>query len=216
MNRLRTTANLLYTHPKLSGIGALIGTVLGLIAAVRSEDLLIRIPGIFCTVIFGLATLWVIRQSLLALAKYLTWKFFAGISCGFILATLVQPSIGLPSLSKAIRPVEIIQVSPSNNEVLEDPRDDIEIFFSEDVQEAQRNRINVSIEPSHRIDMVWIVDPFMTGLPEPFNKLLIRSAQYNKEDGLKRFEYGTTYQLKIDGAALSQPYETQFRTPTIK
>ena len=83
MNRIRSATNLLSTHQTLSGISGLVGTVISLIAAIRSEDLWIQIPGILFTIVFGSTFIYVIRHPILATAEYLTWKFLLGHSLRF-------------------------------------------------------------------------------------------------------------------------------------
>ena len=225
MKGLETITRLLSTNQTLSGIGGLIGTILGVITAVRSDDLWQQIPGIFFALIFGLTFLHSIRQPLRDISQYLTqllrdisqyltWKFFLGVVVGIMLTVVFHPFIELPSIGRTVTPLSlnVIRSEPANGGTIDSPDHIIKVFFSEDIEESRRDLIEVSVDPRHRLKLSWIVDDLMSRSPNPTNELHIRSIEY-QEDGKKRFKYDTDYQLTIAGAALDEPVVIEFHTP---
>ena len=216
MHQLNSAVNWLSTHPVLTGLATLLGTVLSLVASLRSEDAWIRNTAIAISLILGLAFLYIVRQYIWSAARWLTWKFGLGFLLGILLILILDPLLKVSIYSvfqdKSVLAIEIVHTIPKSDSSLESAYQGIEIYFSSDIQEWQRKTIDIEIEPDYPVEKIWIVDT-RTGMPVPTNQLNIYPNKYFPGETRKRFEYNTNYSLLISGSTLQKTQEIQFQTP---
>ena len=85
-------------HPILS----FVGTFIGLIAAIRSEDSWIRWPAIVMTLVCSFAFLFLVRFWLQRKLTWLTRKYFIGLAFGVAVGAFASPFIFQPALTSLL------------------------------------------------------------------------------------------------------------------
>lgn len=213
MRRLVDAIDWISNHQTTTGLATLAGTALGLIAAVRSEDALLRLAGVIFATLAGLGLLWVCRRAFASIANWLTWKFALGVVFGIAISGLLLPLLSpfmaqiLPSSSKA--KVELTHTKPSANSMLRAATDRVEFYFSEAMSRSQRSGVSVTITPPYPIEWYWIVNEYS----EETRLLKIAPAKYYPNERLPRYEYGMVFSIEVKGGALQEPSIAKFRAP---
>jgi hypothetical protein len=198
------------SKPSFQGFAALAG----LIAAIASDNLIIRIPAL--VVLFGFLyvlrlTIWHYIKSLLT---WLTWKFVLGILVGILIGGIAYPffeSIFKFGFSSVVPQVEILDTYPVDGGRLQNLYDSIEINFSESIPSGYRSPlyVNVEVTPNIPIKRVWVYDYDPT---DCCRTLYIESARYFPNSPNPLFESSTTYHLKISGLLIKNPMDIEFHT----
>ncbi len=216
MKRLTNKIQWILARPTITGSATLAGTILGLIAALRSDDTYIRIAGIVVALFAGLSVIYIWRRYILLAAKWLTWKFGLGLIMGAIIVVLLYPYFE-PVIQKAThlgpaKQVEFTHSEPASNSVLESVTDDIKIFFSEEMSRSQRSSFNVFITPSYPIEWYWLISDYSKDTRE----LNINPGKYYPNERIPRFEHAMEYKVVVTGELLKDNVVVIFSTPDEK
>ena len=195
--------------------------LVGLIAAVLSDALWIRIPAILVLIGFVFALRSVIWQWMteigswiLALWELLNWRFLLGFFLGIIIALPLNPilnNVYQMVMFSAIPKVEVLDSNPSDGETLSRLHNSVEFRFSEVIPSKYlSNRfINVEISPDIPIEKTWIYnyDP-----EECCRRLSISPNKYYPNVNGPQFEPNTKYSIRLSGPLLKKDFETIFQT----
>ena len=190
-------------------------SLVGLIAAIVSENLLMRLSALLI-LLGGLIALrsniWYFLKNS---ARWLTWKFALGCLVGVLIGAIFFPlfeAFFKFGFSFFIPQVEIIETIPENGKTLQSVYDSIEINFSERILSQYHSPlyIRTEITPYIRTRMVWLFD---FDPSDCCRTLSIRPARYFPDDPIPQFEPNTTYHLTIKGLAIKKPLEIEFHTP---
>lgn len=216
MKRLVDATEWVSSHQAVTGFATLVSTVIGLIAAVRSEDTLIRISGVVLALFAGLILLYVCWRYLALVAKWLTWKFVLGLAIGIVTAASLYPFVA-PVVQRKLRSdqtkqVEFTHTVPKPNATLSDATDRIEFYFSEEMPRSQRHGISVTsvtITPLYPIESFWIVNEYS----DATRQLNIRPGKYYPNERRPRYRYGMEFTIEVKGGPLKERVAATFRTP---
>lgn len=206
-----TSLNDLISSSLFQGLAALVG----LIAAVASDKLYIRIPALLVLLWGVIALRSNIWHFMKGSATWLTWKFALGLVVGVFISVMLFPFIEVFSnlgVSFFVHQVEVIETSPEDGKTLQSVYDNIEINFSERILSTYRSSLYVRAEitPYIPIRLVWLFD---FNPSDCCRTLSIRPARYVRNDPNPQFDPNTTYHLRIVGLLIRKPLEIEFRTP---
>jgi hypothetical protein len=207
-----TSSNIkeLIASPIFQGVSALAG----LIAALASDNPIIRIPALLILFAFLFALRFTIWRFARVVGLWLTWKFVIGIIVGILAGTMFYPlfeSTYKSGISFFIPQVEILETFPKDGETLENLYDNIEINFSEQIPPQYRSSmfLVIKITPYMPTRRIWIYD---FDPSDCCRTLYIESARYFPNSGSPQFEPNTTYHLEISGLLIKNPVDIEFHT----
>ena len=203
----RNILNLL-SHPVLSGVG----TIVSLIAAIRSEDILVRAPATIVALAFGSYFLYIVRPWLRSGLSWLTQKFFLGFALGIIIGIIITPIIFEPSLSTfmaLVSPrVSFLDSTPENGKTIYSPSSSVLVRFSEPIPWRFHDYIKVKIYPQIPIELSWIGEQELVIHPKKIYPERDHGGIANP-----RFELNSNYHVTVSGPLLKQPINVDFQTP---
>jgi hypothetical protein len=187
----------------------------GLIAALASDNLIIRIPALIILFGFLFALRFTISHLVKDISIWLTWKFFLGIIIGIFAGAIFYPVLQSTlklGISFFIPQVEITDTFPNDGETLQSLSDEIEINFSQRIPLQYHSSwlVKTEITPYIPIKRIWVYDFDRT---DCCRTLYIESARYFPNSGSAQFEPNTTYHLKISGFLIKNPLDIEFHTP---
>ncbi len=213
MKQLVNSIRWISSHQAITGFATLIGTVLGIIAALRSQDSWMQISGVILAIFAGLILLSVCFPYIVSIGRWLTWKFILGLAIGAILSASLYPAVA-PVIQQIVsRPgdIEVTHTSPIMNSTLKRASDTFDVFFSRAITERDKHRFHVSIKPKYPMKWFWIID-----YSREIHQLSLEPTRYFPNEHAPRFEYGKKYTVQITGSPLKEKVIVVFHTPEKK
>jgi hypothetical protein len=200
-------------HQSITGFATLAGTVLGLIAALRSGDSWINGAGAALAIFAGVILLYNYRLRLAKTARWLTWKFVLGMSAGAIVTAVLYPPVSQAFRQATQRQgtIVITHTDPQSGFSLKSVYDGLDVFFSKDLTDAERRKVSVSLTPDFPFERIWLYDGVNQN--RDIHQLGIEPKKYFSNDRRPRFDYDTEYTVTIKGAVLKERTVVTFRTP---
>lgn len=195
----------------ITGFATLVGTILGFIAALTSESTIMRVTGCAVGLFAGLLLIYIYRNLIAALLKWLSWKFALGILVGAIAVVICYVPVTrvIRKVTKQHSDIEITHTVPKEGGRLDQAYDSIDVFFSKDLTQTERRGISISLSPKHPFELMWMY----VHNPEDIHQLTISPDRYYPNENRPRFEYNTEYAVTIQGPSLSEKVTVRFKTP---
>ncbi len=199
------------SSPYFQGVTALAG----LIAAIASDNPLVRIPALLILLGFLLALRPLVWPWIRNVFNWLTWKFALGLTVGIIAGALLIPllePIYNFCFSLIALQVEVLDSTPKNGESIHDVYSRIEVNFSERIPPQYQSRwfIKVKVTPYIPVCLTWI---YNYDFNECCRTLYIYPNKFFPNTSRPHFEPNTTYHMRISGVLLKNNVNLEFRTP---
>lgn len=187
----------------------------GLVAAIASDNPIIRIPALLILFAFLFALRFTIWHFTKNLASWLTWKFVLGIVVGILVGSIFYPFLESTfrfGASAFFPQVEIVSTYPKDGETLQNLSDDVRVYFSQEIPSEYHSSlfVNIEIAPYIPTSITWWYDNYDHS--DCCQSLSIYSGKYFSNSSTAQFEPDTTYHLKIRGLLIKNPLEIEFRT----
>ncbi|MBT3025054.1 MAG: hypothetical protein KUF77_12880 [Candidatus Thiodiazotropha sp. (ex Lucina aurantia)] len=210
MRRLVDATKWVSSHQSITGFATLVGTVIGIIAALRSQDTWIQVSGLFLAIFAGLILLSVCFPYIVMISRWLTWKFSLGLVIGAVAIAFLFPVVA-PVVDQMISQpgeIEVTHTVPTSNSTLKRASDSFDVFFSTAIKGRDKRKVFVSIEPKYPVKWFWIID-----ILDEIHELNIEPTRYFPNEAVPRFEYGKKYTVEITGSPLKEKVVVVFHTP---
>ena len=210
MKRLVDATKWVSNHQAITGFATLAGTIIGLIAALRSQDALIRVSGLIFMIFAGLILLYVCLPYIVSIGRWLTWKFALGLAIGIVAAAFLYPFVAsvVEHIMSQPGQIEVTHTDPQSGSKLERPSGSIDVYFSKPLTKSERSRVYITIEPEYPIKWFWVID-----YSNEIHQLCIEPTKYFPNERVPRFEYAKEYKVEITGRPITEKVTIVFYTP---
>lgn len=205
-----------FSNP-ISGVASVFG-IISFIVFLLSANLGTKITTIIVSFIMLLIVLPTIRfwlkNSILKIYRWFSLKFILVLIIGIVTGSTLYPLLFQPSLSSVlpvIAPkIELLDTMPENGKYLYSINSGFTIDFKKQIPWPYYNFTTVNVSPNTPVKISW--SPDHQTLYIKGNKIF----PYNEHGGVgnPRFEFNTTYEVKVDAPFLTKPMILKFCTPS--